>query len=97
MAQVTNVTIPAATWTQITNADVVTKITFQVEECETDVYLKVTAAATPPSDTTGAKRYSVGEGETGIALADLSPGVASGVRVFAYCPASSGVVSVSHD
>ena len=97
MAQDTDITLTRGTWVQLTDANVST-ITFQNKGPDF-IYVKVTASASAPSDTTGAIRYNPGQGELNTALADLAPGI-SGARVYALlhpeASKSSAVVTVSH-
>lgn len=97
MAQDTDITLTRGSWTQLTDANV-TSITFQNKSPD-HIFVKVTASASAPSDTTGAIRYNPGQGELATALADLAPGIA-GTRVYALLPAeaskASAAVSVSH-
>lgn len=93
MAQNTTVTVPSATWTQITDANV-TSITFQNlggNYC----LIKSTSNTTAPTTTTGAIRYNPGQGERNVALSDLFPGVTSAARVWAYATDATAVM-VSH-
>ena len=92
MAQNTTTTLTAATWTQLTDADVTT-LTFQNTGSQ---YIQIngTTDATAPTDATGALRYNPGQGELNTALADLFPGIAA-VRVWAYSDIAVPVM-VSH-
>ena len=92
MAQNTTTTLTAATWTQLTDADVTT-ITFQNTGSQY-IQIKGTTDATAPTDATGALRYNPGQGELNTALADLFPGIAA-VRVWAYSDIAVPVM-VSH-
>lgn len=89
MAQNTTVNLTAATWTQLTDADV-SKITFQ-NISSYYVLIKVTAGATPPSSLAGVIRYNPGQGERNVLLADIAPGVSGGNRVYAYAPDGAAV------
>ena len=93
MARNANVSLTAATWTQLTSANV-TSITFQ-NKSGAEVLIKGTVGANAPTDLDGAIRYDFGEGERNAALSDLFPGVSGANRVYAYCQ-SAGVVMVSH-
>ncbi len=92
MAQNTDVVLPIATWTQLTDADV-TSITFQ-NKSGNYILVKGTAGATAPTDDNGAVRYNPGQGELNTTLSDLFPGV-SATRVYAYAPTGAEVM-VSH-
>ena len=92
MAQQTDITVPAATWTQVTDANV-TSITFQVRG-HGPIYIKGTTSAVAPTDTTGAIVYVSGQGEVNKAMGDLFPGIAA-VRVYAYSERVA-IVSVGH-
>lgn len=82
MAQNTNITLTAGTWTALTDADV-NSITFQ-NKGTYHILVKGVAGATPPTDDDGAIRYNPGQGERNVSLSDLFPGV-SATRVYAIC------------
>jgi hypothetical protein len=92
MAYDATLSVAAATWTQITNANA-TAITFQ-NLSDDDLWVTVTAGATPPTTLAGALRYRPGAGESNRALADLAPGI-SGTRVYVYS-GSGARVRTSH-
>mgnify|MGYP001094586160 CR=1 FL=1 len=92
MAQNTDVTLPIATWTQLTDADV-TAITFQ-NKSGNYILVKGAASASTPTDDDGALRYNPGQGERDVFLSELFPGI-SAVRVYAYAPTGAEVM-VSH-
>lgn len=94
MPRHTDVSVTRGNWVQLTDANV-TSITFQNRGPDY-ILVKVTAAATAPSNDDGAIRYNPGQGERNVALSDLAPGV-SGTRVYAYLPneASKAAVDVS--
>ena len=92
MAQNTDIPLPTATWTQLTDADV-TRITFQ-NKSGNYILVKGATGATAPTDDSGAVRYNPGQGERSVALSDLFPGI-SAVRVYAYAP-NGAIVMVSH-
>jgi hypothetical protein len=93
MAQNTTITVPAATWTELTNADI-TSITFQ-NVGSNYILIKATTNDTAPTTFTGAIRYNPGQGERNVALSDLFPGLAGRDRVWAYADNITPVV-VSH-
>lgn len=93
MAQNTTLTVPAGTWTQLTDADVA-RITFQ-NVGSNHVLIKATIGASTPTNFTGAVRYNPGQGERNVLLTDLFPGLVGGNRVYAYSPDATQVV-VSH-
>lgn len=93
MAQNTTLTIPAGTWTQLTDADIA-RITFQ-NVGSNHVLIKATIGASTPTNATGAVRYNPGQGERNVLLTDLFPGLVGANRVYAYSPDASQVV-VSH-
>lgn len=93
MAQNDTVSVPAATWTQLTDADVTT-ITFQNRSL-VPVNIKLTADTTAPTSLDGAFRYNPGQGERNVLLSDLAPGVANAARVWAYSE-QPAVIVVSH-
>ena len=92
MPKNTDVVLPIATWTQLTDADV-TAITFQ-NKSGNYILVKGTVGATAPTDDDGAVRYNPGQGERNVAMTDLFPGVAA-TRVYAYAPTGAEVM-VSH-
>jgi len=92
MARNTDILLPTATWTQLTDADV-TSITFQNKSGDY-ILVKGTVGASAPSDDDGAVRYNPGQGERNVSLSDLFPGVAA-TRVYAYAPTGAEVM-VSH-
>lgn len=85
--------LAAATWTQLTDANITT-ITFQ-NISGNFVLIKATVGANAPSDLSGAIRYNPGQGERNVALSDLFPGVSGANRVYAYAQDGAAVV-VSH-
>ena len=93
MAQNTTTTIAAATWTQLTDADIA-RITFQ-NVGSNHVLIKATIGASTPTNATGAIRYNPGQGERNVLLADLFPGLVGANRVYAYSPDATQIV-VSH-
>ena len=92
MARNTDILLPTASWTQLTDADV-TSITFQNKSGDY-ILVKGTVGASAPSDDDGAVRYNPGQGERNVSLSDLLPGVAA-TRVYAYAPTGAEVM-VSH-
>lgn len=92
MAQNTDVILPIAVWTQLTDANV-TSITFQ-NKSGNYILVKGTAGATAPTDDDGAVRYNPGQGERNVLLSDLFPGIAA-TRVYCYAPTGAEVM-VSH-
>jgi hypothetical protein len=93
MAQNTTITIPAAAWTQITDANI-TSITFQNVGINHSL-IKATSGTTAPTTTVGGFRYNPGQGERNVAMSDLFSGVSGANRVWAYSTDGSSVV-VSH-
>ena len=93
MPQNTTVTVPAATWTQLSNADI-TSITFQ--NVGTNYMLvKSTTTAVAPTDTDGSLRYTPGQGEKNIFVVDLFPGISGADRLWSYSPDGT-TAAVSH-
>lgn len=92
MAQNTDITLPIAAWTQLTDANV-TSITFQ-NKSGGYILVKGTAGATAPTNNDGAIRYNPGQGERNALLSDLWPGIGA-TRVYAYTD-SGAEVMVSH-
>ena len=93
MAQNTSITIPAGTWTQLTDADV-TSITFQ-NVSGNHVLIKATTDTTAPTDKNGSVRYNPGQGERNVAMEDLFPGISGADRLWAWAE-DIAVVMVSH-
>ncbi len=93
MAQNTTVSLPAATWTQLTDANA-SSITFQ-NVGSNYIIIKATVGAVAPTTNAGAIRYNPGQGERNVLLSDLFPGVTGANRVYAYADAITPVV-VSH-
>jgi hypothetical protein len=93
MAQNTTISVPAATWTQLTDADI-TSITFQ-NVGSNHVVIKATTDGTAPTNLSGGFRYNPGQGERNVALSDLFPGIASRDRLWCYSTDGSSMV-VSH-
>lgn len=93
MAQNTTITVPARTWTQLTDADI-TAITFQ-NVGSNYILIKSTTDTSAPTTSAGAIRYNPGQGERNVALSDLFPGLAGRDRVWAYAEDATPVV-VSH-
>lgn len=93
MAQNTTISVPSATWTLLTDANV-TSITFQNLGGNYCI-IKGTADTTTPTSTDGAIRYNPGQGERNVNLSDLFPGVSSAARVWAYATDATAVM-VSH-
>jgi hypothetical protein len=94
MAQNTTKDIAAATWVQLTDADI-SAATFQ-NNGSNAVFIAATATASAPSNTLGAIRYNPGAGERStVTLAQLFPGVTTPARLYAYAP-QGGQVFISH-
>lgn len=93
MAQNTNYNIAAGTWVLLTDADV-TAITFQ-NVSDFYVYIKATTDTTAPTSLDGAVKYSPGQGERAVAMADLFPGISGADRLWAYARENASVM-VSH-
>jgi len=93
MPRNTTVTIPAATWTQLTDADVAS-LTFQ-NVGSNYMLVKGTTNTVAPTDTDGSLRYNPGQGEKSVFVVDLFPGISGADRLWAYSP--DGTTSaVSH-
>lgn len=96
MPQNTFISVPANTWTLLTDANV-TSLTFQVGDLSvaSNVLIAGTVGAVPPTNIQSALRYGPQEGEINVALSDLFPGVLGANRVYALCnyPAT---IFVSH-
>jgi hypothetical protein len=93
MSQNTTIAIPAATWTQLTDADI-SSITFQ-NVGSNHIIVKATTDGTAPTSTDGGFRYNPGQGERNIFVAELFPGISGADRLWAYSTDASSVV-VSH-
>lgn len=92
MAQNTDITLTADTWTLLTNSNV-TAITFQNKGAY-HILVKGTTGAVAPTDDNGSVRYNPGQGERNVLLADIFSGISS-VRVWAKSRKSLSVM-VSH-
>lgn len=92
MAAHGNVTVPAATWTQLTSDDATTVTFFNLGA--NPIYIEGTTSAVAPTTMTGVVYPSLA-GERGVSLSSLFPGIAA-VRLYAYShiPAT---VFISHD
>jgi len=94
MAQNTTFQLAPATWTLLTDSNI-TALTFQVQQATRDVLFRATVGATPPTVLTDTIRYSNGEGEINVSLAEMFPGVSGANRVYAYSE-NSAFIFVSH-
>lgn len=95
MAQNTTITVPADTWTQLTDANV-TAITFRNNSSGGyELLVKGTAGAVAPTDSLGSIGYPAGFGERNVLLADLFPGVSGRNRLYVYARTGASVF-VSH-
>jgi hypothetical protein len=93
LAQNLTLTIPAATWTQLTDADI-TALTFQ-NVGGNHILIKATTDGTAPTNFSAAIRYNPGQGERNVSLADLFPGLAARDRVWAWAENTTPIF-VSH-
>jgi len=93
MAQNTTITIPAETWTQLSDADI-DSCTFQNVGLNY-VLVKGATDATAPDSTDGALRYDPKQGEKNAFLVDLFPGIDGADRLYAFSPGGTEMV-VSH-
>lgn len=80
-------------WTELTAGNV-DRITFH-NRVGRSMLVQITTGAKPTSDD-GALEYEHMRGELNILLADLSPGVEGGTRVWAKAEKFGGPVAVSH-
>ena len=92
MAQNTDITLTADTWTLLTNSSV-TSITFQNKGAY-HILVKGTNSTVAPTDENGSIRYNPGQGERNVSLLDLFSGTSSS-RVWAKSKKSLPVM-VSH-
>lgn len=94
MAQHSNVTIPAATWTMITSSDVTSLRIQNIGTFASDI--QATTGQVAPTSNAGAINLDAGQViPADLTLADLFPGVSNGVRVWAYSD-NETTLSVSH-
>ena len=93
MAQNTTLSIPAATWTLITDSDI-TSITFQ-NLGGVDMLVKATTDTVAPTNSLGALHYPAKYGEMNAPIADLFPGLALRDRLWVYADTAI-TVQVSH-
>lgn len=92
MAQNTTISVPADTWTQLTDADA-TNVTFTV--LDGVAYIKATVDATAPTTMAGSVKYTPAmPGERNVPILELFPGIA-GVRLWAFAHAPVNI-TVSH-
>ena len=94
MAKNETVSVPADTWTQLTDGDV-SSITFQVLGGEGVRVVAQNGAASDPSNAEDVIYYPPAHGERNVSLSDLFPGVTDPNRVYAYAP-DAALVFVSH-
>lgn len=95
MAQNITLTIPANTWTMITDASV-TAVRVQNKSLFT-VELSATASIVAPSNSNGSLDLAGGETlAADLTLAQIFPGVAGASRLWVYSKDFSAVLSVSH-
>lgn len=83
MAQSTDVTLTAATWTQITNADATGNITFQNKTGDR-LWVKATVNTTQPTNFDGSIAYEPLQGESLKTLAQIFTGLTSPVRLWGW-------------
>ena len=93
MPQNTTKNVPAATWTQLTDANIST-VTFQ-NISGSFVLIKGTVGAVAPTNREGAIRYNPGQGERNVLLSDLFPGLSGVNRLYAFSQDGASVV-ISH-
>lgn len=93
MPQNTTKNVAAATWTQLTDANITT-VTFQ-NISGAFVLIKGTVGATAPTNREGAIRYNPGQGERNVLLSDLFPGLSGVNRLYAFSEDGASVV-ISH-
>lgn len=94
MAQNTDITLTAGDWTQLSNADVSSDITFQNKTGDA-IWLKATVNSTKPTSFAGAIRYEPWQGESQATIAELFTGLTSPVRIWAWSH-NGGAVAISH-
>ena len=85
MPQNLSISVPANTWTLLTDTNV-TALTFQVgPQVVSTIFIAGTVGAVPPANRENSLRYNSLEGEINVALSDLFPGVSGANRVYAWC------------
>jgi hypothetical protein len=94
MARTETLTIPADTWTQLTNSDA-TLATFQVKRGS--IQLVATVGAVAPTSFSQALNYNAGQGEVALPMASITPGTPGTNRLWAWANAGSADVHISHD
>lgn len=94
MARNGNVALAKNDWTELTNAENATDITFQ-NQSGRKMLVKGTANGTKPTTSDGSITYQHGEGERKVALADLFPGITC-VRLWAFVDMDGGSAFVSY-
>ena len=95
MPQHTNKAVNAASFTQLTDANV-TAITFQNVSAMPVIITATVGESTAPNPDAGGLTYAAGEGESNRSLADLFPGVPGANRVWARSINGTQQVFVSH-
>lgn len=83
MAQNTDITLTAATWTQLTNADAAGNITFQNKTGDR-IWVKATTDTTTPTNFDGAIGYEPLQGESLKTIAQIFTGLTSPDRLWAW-------------
>lgn len=91
MAQNLRKSVPALTWTMLTDANI-TAATLQVFG---HTRIAATLGTSAPAAAAAYIEYSGSEGEVAITLADMFPGVSGANRLWAFCFAATEV-TISH-
>lgn len=94
MAQYTDIVVPAAAWTQLTNTDVTGDVTFQNKTGDA-LWVKAGTDGTAPTTFDGAIRYEPWQGETQSTIAEFFTGLTGADRLWAWSH-NGGRVAVSH-
>jgi hypothetical protein len=95
MAQDAKISVPRATWTELTDTDTAGDITLALLNDAT-VYLQATTGATAPTTNDGMPLMSFGDGWSEATIVEKFPGVASADRLWAYSPNADVQIYISH-
>lgn len=93
MAQTTNISVPARTWTQISDGNIAA-VTFQ-NVSEFDIFIRGTVGAVAPTGGASGIKYEPTRGEVNRPMTDLFPGTSGANRLYAYSE-SNAVVFISN-
>ena len=90
MPQNTTISIPPQTWVLLTETDSPT-MSFQILQSLSGVHLKGAVGETTPADIAGSFVYNQQEGEYGITLAEMFPGL-SATRLYVWSQTQASIM-----